>query len=224
MPDTDSFNHAAAIAQAGGLIIYQTETFAAIGCRADSPDAVAAIFRIKSRKPHMPLPLIAACMEQIASLADIACMPAVLAHEFWPGPLSVLLPARQALPAGLVNSSGKVCVRISGHAVARELARKCGMAIVASSANLHGQAPAVRPADADAHLLYSCQNCGLPFAALHGPAMGQFTMPSTIVEPLRANNGWRINIVRQGAIKTEKIEAALAWEQAGKGCESANPF
>jgi L-threonylcarbamoyladenylate synthase len=123
-----------------GLGIYPTETFMALGCRAGSVTAVAGLYEGKRRPRHLPLPLIAADRAQVERIARIPPEAEKLMACFWPGPLSILLPASAQVPAA--SGTGMVAVRIPSHSGARDLAHAVGEPLVASSANISGAPPA----------------------------------------------------------------------------------
>lgn len=190
----------------GGLLIYPTETFFGIGCRADDEAAVVRVFRCKRRSLSMPLPVILGSAEQ---LGLVACPGPELAGDldilsrFWPGPLTLLLPVVSGLPEALTGGSGRIAARVSSHPAARELALACGFPIVSTSANISGR-PAVTSADAlDAELVASLnpETDGV-FDALPAPGGGE---ASTIVEPLGHR---RLRLLRQGALPVSSLEDA----------------
>jgi len=80
--------------------------------------------------------MLASLVTEVSPLAER------LIAEFWPGPLTLVLPARQDLPKPLVNSAGSVGVRISSQPIASELVKALGRPITATSANPSGQPPA----------------------------------------------------------------------------------
>ncbi|HJD96482.1 L-threonylcarbamoyladenylate synthase [Mailhella massiliensis] len=190
----------------GGLLIYPTETFFGIGCRADDASAVKRVFECKRRSLSMPLPVILGSTEQLGLVArpgpELAEDIALLAR-FWPGPLTLLLPAVSGLPEALTGGSGRIAARVSSHSAARELALACDFPIVSTSANVSGRS-AVTSCDAlDPELL----------AALNPEIDGVFDAPpapgggeaSTIAEPL---GGRRLNLLRQGALPVSSLEKA----------------
>ena len=134
--------------KSGGLLLYPTETFFGIGCRVSDDDAIARVFQVKRRLFAMPLPVILADAGQLPLVAQVA--PALaedvarLERAFWPGPLSLILPARMHISPLLTGGTGNIAVRVSPHPVPCELATLVGEPIVASSANISGH-PAVTP-------------------------------------------------------------------------------
>ena len=214
---------AARFLRAGGVLIFPTETFYGMGCLAAHAEAVARVYQLKCRPVHKPLPLLAAQAAQVDDVAELAAMPQGLA-AFWPGPLTVLLPARACLPQALVNAEGQVAVRVTPHPLAAQLAVEAGGALTASSANLSG-GEAVRcpqqlaPALLDA-LRHAAQE--MPVSAsgkdllqnqqpilLGGPPPAG-GLPSTVVEPLGcAKDGTgRLRMLRAGAVSVAELVAA----------------
>ncbi|MBQ3059330.1 MAG: L-threonylcarbamoyladenylate synthase [Desulfovibrio sp.] len=198
----------------GGVLLFPTETFYALGCLATQGRAVGRVYQLKGRSVQQPLPLLAADMDQAASLACLDGDALTLATLFWPGPLSLLLPVRpgalQALPSPLVNSAGKIALRVTPHPLAALLARLAGGPLTASSANLSGKAPARYYQEVSPELtarLAAAQPAGqggliLPRHPDEDPAGGA---PSTLVEPL---GGGRVRILRSGALGTAMLAEA----------------
>ncbi|MDR2574254.1 MAG: L-threonylcarbamoyladenylate synthase [Desulfovibrio sp.] len=193
----------------GGALIFPTETFYALGCLASDAAAVARIYHIKGREAALPLPLLAADREQAAWAACLEAVPQGLFDRFWPGPLTVLLPARPSLPAALVNSQGKTAVRVSSHRQAAELARLAGGPLTASSANPHGRPAVHQFRNIEAALLRTLDEHSLDAGLFKGePPTGG--LPSTLVEPLEtmSRNRPLLRLVRAGAVSTGALEAA----------------
>jgi L-threonylcarbamoyladenylate synthase len=184
--------------KAGELVVYPTETFYAIGAAAFSPIALERLFRVKGREPGRPVGLIAADTAMAFSSArEVPIDARRLADAFWPGPLTIVLPAREEIAPELAGPDG-VGVRVSPNPVARALSTAIGRPITATSANLSGQAPARTLAEARAALGEKVK------VYLEG---GRLTAsaPSTVVAV--GNSGWKI--VRMGAISESRIAAAL---------------
>lgn len=130
----------------GGLVVYPTETFYGLGALVSRPDAVHKLGGLKGRHSSKPLPIIAADEGSARALwARVPEYAEIFIHRFWPGPLTVVLPARAGLPFE-VAPTGEAGVRVSSHPVARELARLAGGPLVATSANLSGGREATRVA------------------------------------------------------------------------------
>lgn len=205
---------AVACLRGGHALIFPTETFYGLGCLASDAAAVSRIYQFKRRPVHKPLPLLAASEGQVRSVAQLEAMPEPL-RAFWPGPLTVLLPARQGLSSQLVNEAGQVAVRVTPHPVAAALAQGAGGPLTASSANLNGRSPVCAVADLDPQLLAALQDLGqCPCVVAEGP-QPQGGAPSSLVELLpeqgerRAGASCRrLRIIRSGAVSRAALEAA----------------
>jgi len=141
-PQSELVRQAADRVRRGGVIGYPTET--AYGLGADALDRVARerVFAIKGRDRDKALPVIVSDLDQLVSLCDpIPQTVRVLANRFWPGPLTLVVPLRRELQDGFGGGTS-VAVRVSGLALARELARVSGCCLTATSANLSGEEPA----------------------------------------------------------------------------------
>ncbi len=139
-PDPGLLARAADFLRAGRLIAYPTETFYGLAADPRNPEAVERVFEAKGRPERMALPLI--LPDEASVLTCVREFPEAahrLAAAFWPGALTLVLPASDDLPPLLLGGGHTVGVRISPHAVAAGLARAAGGPIVATSANLSGQ-------------------------------------------------------------------------------------
>ena len=118
-----AISDALAALTAGEAIVYPTETFYALGVDALSPKALEQLFAIKGREPGKPVALIAADTAMAFAVArEVPAQARVLAEAFWPGPLTLVLPARDGISAALIGADGGVGVRVSSHPLARALA------------------------------------------------------------------------------------------------------
>ncbi|ABC82224.1 L-threonylcarbamoyladenylate synthase [Anaeromyxobacter dehalogenans] len=190
---------AAAVLRAGGIVVYPTETFYGLGALASDGAALARLAAAKLRPEGKPLPLVAADREQVDRVASLEGAAARLAGRLWPGPLTLVLPARPGLSEAITAGSGTVGVRIPGSEVARALARMAGGALVSTSANLSGGPPPDRVEALDAAL-----RAAVDHVLDAGPTPGG--LPSTVV----AVAGEELRVVRPGAVSIEQVTAALA--------------
>lgn len=140
-PSLDALAPAVAALQRGGVIAYPTETFYGLGADPLSAAAVARVFGVKARVEGQSLPLIAADLAQARRVAAVTGAAARLAERFWPGPLTLVVPALAPFVEG-AQRHGTVAIRVPDHAVARALAAAFGSPITSTSANRSGEPPA----------------------------------------------------------------------------------
>jgi len=200
-PDATGIAQAAALLRAGRLVALPTETVYGLAARADSESAVAAIYRAKGRPDFNPLIVHVGSLEQARGLARLDERAEMLAARFWPGPLTLVLPAREgsgiapAVTAGLPT----LALRMPDHPVMRRVLEELGLPLAAPSANRSG---AVSPTTA-AHV---AQAFGPAIAAVLDGGACERGLESTIVA-LREAGHWQL--LRPGPIPEAEIAALL---------------
>ena len=125
---------------AGGVVLLPTETFYGLGADPASRAGVTAVYRLKERPGGMPLPVLVPDWDRLEALVTVPPRYRVRLSRTWPAPLTVVLPARRALPAAA--GGGTLAVRIPAHDRLRALLYLVGP-LTGTSANRHGVPPAV---------------------------------------------------------------------------------
>ncbi len=192
---------------AGGVCLYPTETFYALGCDARNRRAVERVIALKGRSMTKGLPLIIGAPEQLASLTpefspSIAHAPRArllesLIRHVWPGPLTILFAAAPDLGPEITGGSGYVAVRLSAHPIARRLSVDLGAPLVATSANASGQPPAARPEQLDPALIDATGG----YCSEGPPPAGG--LPSTLVAVHADDAPPCLHLLREGAIDAD---------------------
>jgi len=195
---------AASIIRHGGVVAHPTETFYGLAADPFSEQAVARIRALKGREAAQAILLLLPHTEAIHDLARLP--PAargwfdLLARAFWPGPLTLILPARRDLSCPALAGGETVALRLSSHPVAWQLARMVGAAITSTSANPSGATP---PASAEA--LDPMIARGVDLVVDGGATPGG--RPSTLLDL----TGERPRIVRAGAVPAEDLTRVLGF-------------
>lgn len=196
-PDTPQI--AAEIIQCGGLVAIPTETVYGLGANGLDEKAVAKIFEAKGRPQDNPLILHVAETGQIERFCHSVPKAAWdLAKAFWPGPLTMVLPARDTVPRRTTAGLSTVAVRCPDNAVAREIIRLAGVPIAAPSANLSGK-PSTTTAQ---HVLHD--HDGRIDAIVDGGPC-RVGVESTIVDLTEE----RPRLLRPGGVTPEQLMAVL---------------
>jgi len=138
--DPEGFKEAAAAVSGGKLVCYPTDTVYGVGCDPFNFEALDALIRAKGDRTK-PLPILVRGLDEAEKLGRVSDKAKLLAEEFWPGPLTIILPSRDRIPA-LVSPKGTIGVRSPNNAICLNLLTLCGGSLVGTSANLSGQAPA----------------------------------------------------------------------------------
>jgi L-threonylcarbamoyladenylate synthase len=196
-PDASVLGEAAAVIRAGGLVAFPTDTVYGIAADPRSDAAVTRLFELKGRDRGTAVPLIAATIDQARAAGDFGTEEMRLAGAFWPGPLSIVVPAALVLSRAALGGLTTVAIRVPAHVVARELAQAFGFCVTATSANPSGTAPAESPDEVAAILP------GIDILLDAGRAPGG--APSTIVAV--AENG--PVLVRAGAVAWDRVIKSL---------------
>ena len=187
----EEITFAAAALRRGEVVAYPTETFYGLGVNALDELALARLRHLKGRDANKPISVLVAG----AAMLDRLCQPLsarakALIERFWPGPLTLVLPARDDLPTPLV-SDGCVAVRESPHPTALALVASFGGPVTATSANPAGEPPATTPESVEEMFPGRCR-------VIHGgPTTGG--APSTVARV----RGDRLEILRPGVIYIE---------------------
>jgi L-threonylcarbamoyladenylate synthase len=196
-PDPRTVDRAVDVLRRGGVVAYPTDTLYGLAIDPRNADAVRRLFALKGRRADAALPLIAADLAQAELTGRLDAAARRLAARWWPGPLTIVIPASAAIHRDALAGGATVAVRVPAHAVARELARAHGFPIGATSANPSGT-PALSSADDVTRALPDVD------AILDaGPAPGG--APSTIVE--LGDRGPRL--IRAGAVPWERVLESL---------------
>ena len=134
-----SLQSAAELLRTGQLVAFPTETVYGLGADATNPLAVARIFEAKQRPTFDPLIVHVAELSQVERVVSQFPESArLLATEFWPGPLTLVLPKRDVIPDLVTAGLPGVGIRIPRHPVAIELLKAAGCPVAAPSANPFG--------------------------------------------------------------------------------------
>ncbi|MDO4241321.1 MAG: L-threonylcarbamoyladenylate synthase [Microbacteriaceae bacterium] len=192
----------AAVAR-GELVVLPTDTLYGIGANAFNPAAVDRLIAAKQRTRQSPPPVLVANFDTVRALAAEITEPVQqLAEAFWPGPLTLVLFAQPSLQWDLGETEGTVALRMPDHAYALELLAATGPLAV-SSANLHGEKPAITAAAAQ-EMFGDSVAVYLENGELAG------SKPSTILDVTQLATGRdALRVLRDGAITRKQIQALL---------------
>ncbi len=200
------FRRAVCSLSAGGCVVYPTETFYALGAVVGSAESLARVNAIKGRPRSKPLPAIVGHRDQLDLILsqERESWPGWDAAQklmdlFWPGPLSIVMPARKGLAPQLLDAAGCVSVRHTPHPQAQRLCLEAGSPLAATSANVSGQ-PAVNALDELSPAV--CLNADFVLQGSPAPAGG---MPSTVLRP---EKGMEALVFRAGALPLDVLEKA----------------
>ena len=188
----------------GELVVLPTDTVYGVAANAFDADAVARLLAAKGRGRQQPPPVLVAGVSTLKALvAEIPEPVERLVAEFWPGGLTIVLPAQPSLSWDLGDTRGTVAVRMPAQTLALELLEECGPLAV-SSANLTGRAAAVRIDEARDML-------GDSVAVYLDAGLSATGISSTIVDATSLVGGAdpQVRILRDGAVNRARLREVL---------------
>ncbi|MCC6375783.1 MAG: threonylcarbamoyl-AMP synthase [Microbacteriaceae bacterium] len=193
----------------GELVVIPTDTVYGVACDAFNPDAVNRLLAAKGRGRQAPPPVLIPGIPTLDALAEHVPEEArVLVKAFWPGALTLIVPARESLKWDLGETHGTVALRMPDDEIALELLSETGPLAV-SSANLTGR-PAATTAQEAQTALGESVSVYLDGGIRNASSSKERDSGSTIIDLTGLAIGKELKIVRHGAIPDEQIFGALS--------------
>ncbi|MDE2991127.1 MAG: L-threonylcarbamoyladenylate synthase [Chloroflexota bacterium] len=196
-PTDTAIDRCARVIAGGGVAVVPTDTLYGLAASIVNPEAVARVAAIKGRALGTGMPVLLASSEQVAIVGADAPYLQELGAAFWPGGVTLVIPARPEIDPRITDARRTVAVRVPGMAVTREVCRRAGAPITGTSANRHRDPPPTTAAEARAALGDSVDDV-LDDVLDGGPVGGT---ASTIVDL----TGNRPRILRPGAVSWDAL-------------------
>ena len=184
----------------GGVAVIPTDTVYGLAASVFDESAIARVFEVKRRAPDAAVPVLLHTAADLPLLvADVPAIAWTLIDRFWPGPLTLVLPARPAVPRVLRGGGQTIAVRVPAARTCLQVLEAAGVPLVGTSANRSGEPPATRAAEAWEALGTEVDVVLEDDAAIGGP------LPSTVVE---LEDGQPV-VRRAGVLGVETIRQAV---------------
>ena len=197
--EDDKVNMVVGVLRRGGIVAYPTDTFYGLGVDCYQEKAIERIYWLKERGYEKPISLVASDMAMVKDICvDIPPVFETLAKAFWPGPLTLVLKASSRLPSILQGEDGSIGVRLPDFSWLRELIRKAGFPLTATSANISGEKEISQP-DKVIEIFEGKVNLIVD----GGVTLGG--LPSTVVDLTSE----RPKIIREGTLASSKLSPYL---------------
>jgi L-threonylcarbamoyladenylate synthase len=143
-----AIEEAADLLKQGHIIAFPTDTLYGVGVDPFNSAAIEQLYQVKERVADKGIPILLADISDLEKVAqDISNLAQSLIEQYWPGPLTLIVPRHPRLPAMLSPNEG-IAVRIPDHAISRAFIRAAGGIVATSSANHSGEQPARNAAEA----------------------------------------------------------------------------
>ena len=139
-PAPDAIARAAAVVRRGGVVAIPTDALYSLVADPFNLHAVGLVFQAKGREIHRSLPLLVSGLVMAEDLAgELPARFFLLARRFWPGPLTLIVPASAKVPLKVTGNTGRLALRQSRSATVGALLEHLGQPLIATSANISGQ-------------------------------------------------------------------------------------
>jgi L-threonylcarbamoyladenylate synthase len=198
-PESESIEYAAGYIKRGEVVAVPTDTFYGLAVDPTNLASIEAVFRAKGRPETKALPILVNSVEQaITMIRDVPDVFLKLAHEFWPGALTLVVTATSRLPLKVTGNTGRVALRWANSPIITALIGATGGPITGTSANLSGF-----PSCSNANQIVQQLGDRIPLILDGGDTGG--SLASTIVRI----DGDQYSIVREGKIPDADIHKVL---------------
>jgi L-threonylcarbamoyladenylate synthase len=197
-PQQDLLERAAALIRRGRVVAIPSDALYTLVADPFSLRAVSQVFQAKGREPHRSLPLLvrdALMAEDFAG--ELNNRFSILTRRFWPGPLTIIVPASAKLPLKVTGNTGRLAMRQSRSVVANQLIAMLNQPLISTSANISGS-PTCRSGIEVFGMMDGRVDLVLDGGACTGP--GATTVD--ITDPI-----WKV--IRAGAIEEKEIAECL---------------
>lgn len=192
-----TIERAAEVIADGGVIAFRTDTFYGLGADPLNRSAVQRIKELKGREDHKPILIVISDLELVERfIAEPSESFRLLSEEFWPGALTLIGQARAEVPEEITAGSGTIGIRLPNDDQVRGLARACGGALTATSAN-----PSREPPATSARAVQNYFGDAIDLIIDDGDA--RTDAPSTVVDA----SGDQLKLIREGVVPWVKISA-----------------
>jgi L-threonylcarbamoyladenylate synthase len=197
--DSQALAYAVQLLRAGQVIAFPTDTVYGVGADGFNERAIEQLFVVKERERGKAIPYLLADTADLAKVVrEMPRAAQILAEKFWPGGLTLVVPASPRVPKILIAGGDTVAVRVPNHPTTRALIATLGVPLAATSANISGG-----PDPANAQEVLAQLNGRIPLVLDGGATRGN--VPSTVVDVTSDPP----KVLRVGVIAVEEIERVI---------------
>jgi L-threonylcarbamoyladenylate synthase len=197
-PSASAIERAAALIRRGGIVAIPTDALYALVCDPLNLHAVGRIFAAKGRKEERAVPLLVTDVVMAEELAkEVNKRFYLLARHFWPGPLTIIVPASERVPLKVTGNTGRLAMRQAQSSTAKALLERLAQPLVSTSANLSGQ-----PTCSSGIEVFGAMDGRVDLVLDGGLAAGRGATTVDITEPY-----WRV--IKEGVVPEKDIAEVL---------------
>jgi L-threonylcarbamoyladenylate synthase len=197
-PGMRAIERAAAVIRRGGVVAIPTDALYSLVCDPLNLHAVGSVFAAKGRHTERALPLLVSDVVMAEELAkEVSTRFYMLARHFWPGPLTIIVPASSRVPLKVTGNTGRLALRQAQCKVATALLERLGQPLISTSANLSGQ-----PTLSSGIEVFGVMDGRVDLVLDAGAVTGLGATTVDVTEPY-----WRL--IKEGAIAEKDIAEVL---------------
>ena len=197
-PGMRAIERAAAVVRRGGVVAIPTDALYVLVCDPLNLHAVGRIFAAKGRKEERALPLLVSDVVMAEELTkEVSGRFYLLARHFWPGPLTIIVPASSRVPLKVTGNTGRLAMRQAESKTANALLERLAQPLVSTSANISGQ-----PTCSSGIEVFGVMDGSVDLILDGGLATGVGATTVDITEPY-----WRV--IKAGAVAEKDIAEVL---------------
>jgi L-threonylcarbamoyladenylate synthase len=197
-PSAEAISRAAAIIRKGGVVAVPSDALYTLIADPLNLAAVGRVFKAKGREAQRSLPLLVSDIIMAEELAkDLTKRFYVLARHYWPGPLTLIVPASAAIPLKVTGNTGRLGLRQSGTPVAQALLEQLGQPIISTSANISGMPTARTGIE-----VFAAMDGAVDLVLDAGVCVGEGATTVDVTEPY-----WKV--IKEGSISKKDLQQTL---------------
>jgi L-threonylcarbamoyladenylate synthase len=198
-PSQEAIKRAADVIRGGGVVAVPTDALYTLIADPLNLQAVGRVFKAKGREPQRSLPLLISDLLMAEELGkDLTSRFYLLARRFWPGPLTLIVPASSAIPLKVTGNTGRLALRQSKAGVANALLEQLGQPIISTSANISGQ-----PTSRSGIEVFAAMDGAVDLVLDSGICTGEGSTTVDVTEPK-----WKL--IKEGSIGAKEIQDCLS--------------
>lgn len=197
-PEADAVARASDVIRKGGVVAVPSDALYTLIADPLNLQAVGRVFKAKGREAQRSLPLLVGDLIMAEELArDLTSRFYLLARHFWPGPLTLIVPASAKVPLKVTGNTGRLALRQSRSAVAQAIIEHMGQPVISTSANISGQ-----PTSRTGIEVFAAMDGSVDLVLDGGLCAGEGATTVDVTEPY-----WKV--IKEGSISERDIHDCL---------------
>jgi L-threonylcarbamoyladenylate synthase len=197
-PSAEAVTRTCSIVRRGGVVAIPTDALYTLIADPVNLAAVGRVFKAKGREATRSLPILVSDLMMAEEMAaELNSRFYLLARHFWPGPLTIIVPASARVPLKLTGNTGRLAMRQSRAPIAEKIVEQLGQPVIATSANISGQ-----PTCKTGIEVFAAMDGAVDLVLDGGLCGGEGATTVDVTEPY-----WRV--IKEGAVSDKDLQECL---------------